>query len=224
MAGSTIKIAPSILSADFSDLRTALKFCDRGRSDYIHIDVMDGHFVPNLTIGPAVVKALRPHSETFFDVHIMVYDPLFWVEPFARAGADGITFHVEAAGHPREVIELIHSYGIKAGITLKPGTNIELIEPYLDQADLVLVMSVEPGFGGQAFIPAALERIAGIREFLDRQGWSERVTLQVDGGINLENAREVVAAGADNLVAGSAIFNTADPSATINKFREAVAG
>lgn len=219
MTGSRIKIAPSILSADFSDLRTALEYCDKAAADLIHLDVMDGHFVPNLTIGPAVVKSLRSHTRTFFDVHIMVSDPIFWIEPFVSAGADGITFHVEAAGRPGEVIDYIRSFGKKVGITLKPSTNIESVEPFLEWVDMILIMSVAPGFGGQTFIPESLDRIKEIQRFLDRQNLSERVSIQVDGGVDLNNAAEIAAAGADILVAGSAIFGTANPADTIQAFR-----
>ncbi len=219
MTGSRIKIAPSILSADFSDLRIALEYCDKAAADLIHLDVMDGHFVPNLTIGPAVVKSLRSHTRTFFDVHIMVSDPIFWIEPFVSAGADGITFHVEAAGRPGEVIDYIRSFGKKVGITLKPSTNIESVEPFLEWVDMILIMSVAPGFGGQTFIPESLDRIKEIQRFLDRQNLSERVSIQVDGGVDLNNAAEIAAAGADILVAGSAIFGTANPADTIQAFR-----
>lgn len=222
MTGSRIKIAPSILAADFSDLRTALTYCDRAPADFIHLDVMDGHFVPNLTIGPAVIKALRPHSKTFFDVHIMVSDPIKWIEPFALSGADGITFHVEANGSPGEIIDYIKSFNKKVGITLKPGTNVELIEPFLEWVDLILIMSVEPGFGGQSFIPESIERIRSIRKFLDRRDLSDRVAIQVDGAVDLNNAAEIVAAGADILVAGTAIFGTPYPTENIRKFREIV--
>ncbi|MBC8400797.1 MAG: ribulose-phosphate 3-epimerase [Candidatus Marinimicrobia bacterium] len=214
-----MKIAPSILSADFSDLRIALEYCDKAAADLIHLDVMDGHFVPNLTIGPAVVKSLRSHTRTFFDVHIMVSDPIFWIEPFVSAGADGITFHVEAAGRPGEVIDYIRSFGKKVGITLKPSTNIESVEPFLEWVDMILIMSVAPGFGGQTFIPESLDRIKEIQRFLDRQNLSERVSIQVDGGVDLNNAAEIAAAGADILVAGSAIFGTANPADTIQAFR-----
>lgn len=219
MTGSRIKIAPSILSADFSDLRIALEYCDKAAADLIHLDVMDGHFVPNLTIGPAVVKSLRSHTRTFFDVHIMVSDPIFWIEPFVSAGADGITFHVEAAGRPGEVIDYIRSFGKKVGITLKPSTNIESVEPFLEWVDMILIMSVAPGSGGQTFIPESLDRIKEIQRFLDRQNLSERVSIQVDGGVDLNNAAEIAAAGADILVAGSAIFGTANPADTIQAFR-----
>lgn len=220
MSGSRFILAPSILSADFSNLQTALADCQRGDAEYIHLDVMDGNFVPNITIGPAVIKALRPHSKAFFDVHIMVCDPLFWIEPFANAGADGITFHVEATGRPGDVIDLIRSYNIKTGITLKPGTNIELVEPFLEWVDLILVMSVEPGFGGQQFMPQSLTRIRELRRFIDNHNLSDSIQIQVDGGVNLDNAAEIIEAGASNLVAGSAVFNTPDPVETMQKFRK----
>jgi len=222
MTGSRIKIAPSVLSADFSDLRTALTYCDRAQADYIHLDIMDGHFVPNLTIGPVVVKSIRPHTKTFFDVHLMVVDPMFWIEPFSKAGADGITFHVEAAGQPREIIDYIRSFDKQVGITLKPGTNMELVEPLLELVDLILIMSVEPGFGGQSFNPTAIDRIKSIDRFLKVNGLRERVSIQVDGGIGLNNAAEIVTAGADNLVAGSAIFGTPNPTDTIKRLRKIV--
>ena len=222
MTGSRIKIAPSVLSADFSDLRTALTYCDRAPADYIHLDIMDGHFVPNLTIGPAVVKSLRPHTKTFLDVHLMVVDPMFWIEPFSKAGADGITFHVESSGQPKEIIDYIRSFDKQVGVTLKPGTNMELVEPLLELVDLILIMSVEPGFGGQSFNPTAIDRIKAIDRFLKVNGLRERVSIQVDGGIGLNNAAEIVAAGADNLVAGSAIFGTPDPTDTIKRLRKIV--
>ena len=222
MTGSRIKIAPSLLAADFSDLRTALTYCDRGPADFIHLDIMDGHFVPNLTFGPAVVKSIRPYTKTFFDVHLMVCDPMFWIEPFSKAGADGITFHVEASGQPKEIIDYIRSFDKQVGVTLKPGTNMELVEPLLELVDLILIMSVEPGFGGQSFNPAAIVRIEAIDRFLKVNGLRERVSIQVDGGIGLNNAVEIVAAGADNLVAGSAIFRTPYPTDTIKRLREIV--
>lgn len=190
----------------------------------IHLDVMDGNFVPNITIGPAVIKALRSHTNLFFDVHIMVCDPLFWIDKFARAGADCITFHVEATGKPEMVIEQIKSLGVKAGITLKPGTNLELVEPYLELVDLVLVMSVEPGFGGQSFISDSLARIEEVNRFIELAGLSDQVEIQIDGGVNLDNARNIADAGADILVAGSAVFNTPDPIATMKKFNEVLNG
>ena len=222
MTGSRIKIAPSVLAADFSDLRTALTYCDRASAEYIHLDIMDGHFVPNLTIGPAVVKSIRPHTKAFFDVHLMVVDPMFWIEPFSKAGADGITFHVESAGQPKEIIDYIRSFDKQVGVTLKPGTNMELVEPLLELVDLILIMSVEPGFGGQSFNPTAIDRIKAIDRFLKVNSLREQVSIQVDGGIGLNNAAEIVAAGADNLVAGSAIFGTPYPTETIKRLRKIV--
>jgi len=218
MSKKTTIIAPSILSADFSDLYSALKICEKGGADYIHIDVMDNHFVPNLTIGPLVVKSLRPHTNRFFDVHLMVTDPEKLVEPFARAGADGITFHIEATDNPTEVIELIRSTGKQVGISIRPKTPITELEPFLDQVDLILVMSVEPGFGGQGYLPGSSERIVEIKQRLTELCLQDRVLVEVDGGIKHSNAKEVSDAGADILVAGSAVFGAEDPVKAIQHF------
>ena len=215
---SKIKIAPSILSADFSKLGEEIRAIDRGGCDYIHIDVMDGHFVPNLTIGPPVVKSLRPKTNKFLDVHMMVIDPENLVEPFAKAGADQITFHIEATNNPQSVIDLIKSTGSRVGISIKPSTPLSEIEPFYDQIDLVLVMSVEPGFGGQGYIEESTDRIKNIKQKLTEECLQDRVLIEVDGGIKLHNAKEVIDAGADVLVAGSAIFNTDDPVQTIKDF------
>ncbi len=213
-------IAPSILSADFSNLQSALDICEKGGAEYVHIDVMDNHFVPNLTIGPLVVKSLRPHTNRFLDVHLMVTNPENLVEPFARAGADGITFHVEAAENPDDVIDLIRVTGKQVGISLKPKTPVSAIEPFFDKVDLILVMSVEPGFGGQGYLPGSTERIAEIRQRLLEQCLQDSVLIEVDGGIKLDNAKEVTEAGADILVAGSAIFGAGDPVAAIQQFNK----
>ena len=212
------KLAPSILSADFSDLGSALKICDEGGAHWIHVDVMDNQFVPNLTIGPPVVKSLRFKTEKILDVHMMVVEPEKLVEPFAKAGADIITFHIEATSDPQGVIDLIRSTGKEVGISLKPSTPISTIEPYFDQIDLILVMSVDPGFGGQGYIEGSTERIKEIKQRLIEQCLQDRVLIEVDGGIKLHNAKEVVDAGADVLVAGSAIFGTDDPVQTMKDF------
>ena len=219
MSKNSIIIAPSILSADFSHLQYALKMCDNGGAEYIHIDVMDNHFVPNLTIGPVVVKSIRPVSQKFFDVHLMVDKPEDFIQPFADAGADGITFHVEATDNPGYVIDLIRSANKQIGISLKPNTLISTVEPFLDQIDLLLIMSVEPGSGGQDYIDGSTNRINEIHEKLSVLGLRDKVLIEVDGGIKLTNAKEIVDAGADILVAGSAIFRTESPTESIKKFK-----
>ena len=215
---SEFKLSPSILSADFSNLQLALDQCADGGAHWIHIDVMDNQFVPNLTIGPPVVKSLRSKTQKFLDVHMMVVEPEKLVEPFAKAGADMITFHIEATDDPLSVINLIRSTGSKVGISLKPSTPVSDIEPFFDKIDLVLVMSVDPGFGGQGYIDASTNRIIEIKQKLVEQCLQDRVLIEVDGGIKLHNAKEVLDAGADVLVAGSAIFGTDNPANTIKEF------
>ncbi|MDP6992303.1 MAG: ribulose-phosphate 3-epimerase [Candidatus Marinimicrobia bacterium] len=215
---SEFKLAPSILSADFADLQSALSQCEDGGAHWIHVDVMDNQFVPNLTIGPPVVKSLRPKTNKFLDVHMMVIDPEKLVEPFAKAGADLITFHIEATDDPQSVIDLIKSTGTQVGISIKPSTPLSNIEPYYDQIDLVLVMSVEPGFGGQGYLNGSTERIQAVKQKLNEMCLQDRVLIEVDGGIKLHNAKEIIDAGADVLVAGSAVFRTEDPVQTIKDF------
>tara|TARA_X000000368_G_scaffold389431_1_gene351814 strand:+ start:181 stop:858 length:678 start_codon:yes stop_codon:yes gene_type:complete len=214
---SEFKLAPSILSADFSDLGSALKICDEGGAHWIHIDVMDNQFVPNLTIGPPVVRSLRPKTKKFLDVHMMVIDPEELVEPFARAGADNITFHIEATEDPEKIIDLIQSCGCKVGISVKPQTSLNEIFPLLEKIDIVLLMSVDPGFGGQGYLPGSNERITAIKKFLS-DNCLERVLIEVDGGIKLHNAKEVLMAGADILVAGSEVFGAPQPVKIIKDF------
>ena len=214
---NNFKLAPSILSADFSDLQSALNMCDDGGAHWIHVDVMDNQFVPNLTIGPPVVKSLRSKTERFMDVHMMVIEPEKLVEPFAKAGADNITFHIEATNDPDGIIELIKSCGCKVGVSIKPKTPLTEIFPVLQKVDVVLVMSVEPGFGGQGYISGTNERIAEIKSFLNKDGL-DHVLIEVDGGVKLHNAKEVMDAGADVLVAGSEVFKSADPVQTIKEF------
>jgi len=215
---SEFKLAPSILSADFTNLQLALSQCDDGGAHWIHVDVMDNQFVPNLTIGPPVVKSLRPNTKKFLDVHMMVIEPEKLVEPFAKAGADSITFHIEATDDPQSVIDLIKAAGTKVGISVKPATPLAEIEPYYDQIDLVLVMSVDPGFGGQGYIDGSTERIEKVKQMLIEKCVEDRVLIEVDGGIKLHNAKEVIDAGADVLVAGSAIFGADDPVQTMKDF------
>ena len=214
---SEFKLAPSILSADFTDLKTALNQCEEGGAHWVHVDVMDNQFVPNLTIGPPVVKSIRPKTEKFIDVHMMVIEPEKLVEPFARAGADNITFHIEAADDPDSIIDLIKSCGCKAGVSIKPKTPLQDIIPILDKVDVILVMSVDPGIGGQGFLPGSSERISKTKKLLV-DNCLNRVLIEVDGGVKLHNAKEVIEAGADVLVAGSEVFNSDDPVQTIKDF------
>jgi ribulose-phosphate 3-epimerase len=212
-----IKIAPSILSADFARLGEEVQTVTRGGADYIHIDVMDGHFVPNLTIGPLVVEAVRKVTNLPLDVHLMIENPDRYITDFANAGADIITVHQEAVPHLHRTVQLIKSLGKKAGVSLNPATPAATLDMILDDLDLVLVMTVNPGFGGQGFIASGLAKIAALRHEINRRGLP--VELEIDGGVKTDNIGQIAAAGANVFVAGSAVFSATDYAATIAELR-----
>lgn len=216
---NNIKIAPSILSADFACLAQEVKKIEDAGADMAHIDIMDGHFVPNLTFGAPVIAALRAHTKLEFDVHLMVTNPEDYIEPFAKAGADWITFHAEAAQHMHRLVQQIKERGIKAGIALNPGTPLSAVEEMLPDLDMVLIMSVNPGFGGQKFIDGAINKIARLKKMIEDCGSSAQI--QVDGGVNPQTAKLVRDAGASILVAGSAVYQAPDMKAAIAAIRGA---
>lgn len=205
-----VKIAPSILSADFTRLGEQVRAVEEAGAEVLHIDVMDGHFVPNITLGPLIVKSLRPHSQMFFDVHLMIEEPERYIEDFAQAGANHITVHLEATKHIHRVIQLIKGMGVSAGIALNPATPLDGLKYILEDLDMVLLMTVNPGFGGQKFIPAVLPKIEVLRSHLDKMQSSCKI--EVDGGVQSSTISAVVRAGAEILVAGSAVFAQPDPA------------
>ena len=208
-------IAPSILSADFSRLKEEIKAVEEAGAEWLHIDVMDGHFVPNITIGIPVVKSIRKVTNLFFDVHLMIEHPERYIKDFASAGADGITVHIEACKDPVSILKTIREYNCKAGISLKPATPLDAIKDILDHVDILLIMTVNPGFGGQKFMPEVLPKIREARKLIDESG--KKILLEVDGGICQENAKIVREAGADVLVSGSYIFRSKDYKNAIRK-------
>lgn len=213
-----IKIAPSILSADFARLGDEVRAIDAGGADYVHVDVMDGHFVPNITIGPLVVAAIRPVTSLPLDVHLMIENPDQYVPAFAEAGADIIVVHAEASTHLHRTVQLIKSLGKKAGVSLNPATSLSALDMILPDIDLALLMTVNPGFGGQSFIESCLPKITALRQRIEQLGLN--VELQVDGGVKVDNIGKIAAAGADVFVAGSAVFGTGDYAATIAALKE----
>jgi ribulose-phosphate 3-epimerase len=215
------RIAPSVLSADFSRLGEELKAVEAAGADLIHVDVMDGHFVPNLTIGPVVVEGLRRLTSLPLDVHLMVAEPERFIEAFVQAGGSGITVHAETCVSLLRAIEKIRQSGATPGVVLNPSTPLKVLQPILDQVDLVLLMSVNPGFGGQAFIPSVLTKIEQLRKIVDRNGYA--LEIEVDGGIKVENIREVSEAGADIFVLGTGIFKTENYKETFRRLRDEIA-
>jgi ribulose-phosphate 3-epimerase len=213
-----VKLAPSILSADFADLLKDIKVVENAGAEWLHIDIMDGHFVPNISFGPMVMKALQGKVDMVFDVHLMIENPDLYIKDFVDAGADIVTVHAEACPHLHRTIQLIKSFGVKAGVSLNPATSLAVIEEILPELDMVLIMSVNPGFGGQSFIENSLDKIKRLKSMIDSRNLS--MDIQVDGGVKLDNVKQVLDAGATSIVAGSAVFKADDVTKRVADFKE----
>jgi len=213
-----VKLAPSILSADFADLLKDIKVVENAGAEWLHIDIMDGHFVPNISFGPMVMKAVQGKVDMVFDVHLMIENPDQYIKEFVDAGADIITVHQEACPHLHRTIQLIKSYGVKAGVSLNPGTSLATVEEVLPELDMVLIMSVNPGFGGQSFIETSLDKIKRLNDMIVSRNLT--MDIQVDGGVKLDNVKSVLDAGATSIVAGSAVFKADDVTKRVHDFKE----